>query len=696
MNRLRTTVRVLSRFAAVWVVDMLSLLATASLVPGIAFAGTSVGGQIVMAASAALLLGLVNLLVRPLILLLSLPFGAAAILAVSLFVNTITLLITSALLPEFSVNGPLLAFVGGIVFAAINTVVSSVVTVSEEHSLYQNIVERLAARTPFANAGNGQRGLVLLEIDGLSYWHMQKALADGWMPTLAAMSARHGYRLTRVDCGLPAQTSACQAGIMFGDNYDIPAYRWFDKEQGKLYISGRDAAEINARYAKGHGLLRDGSSISNMMDGDAEKSQLTMAAITTDDAGENWRRAEDFYLLMLNPYFLMRALMLYGAEVVRELWQGWRQRLHNVTPRLDRTAGFYPFQRAAATVLLREVAASLAILDIIRGSPSIYVTWPGYDEVAHHAGPWSRDALQTLRHYDLVIERIRRTIHTKAARPYDLIILSDHGQSSGATFRQRYGHDLKSFLAGWTARDAAIAHLAGGDEANLSFAALGQELQNIETQKAGGVVGRAVARRGHRLTQRADALRQSGETPAPGVERADVIVCASGNLAHIYFDLAPRKLALHEIERFYPGMVAALVGLEGLGFIVGYNAQGEAVVLGKRGSRNLATGTVDGDDPLLPYAVEPFATVALRARQVRRIAAFPHAGDLIVNSALYADGTVAALEELIGSHGGLGGEQTDAFIFHPPDMIVPATQNATDLFPILNRRRGATVAAGAN
>jgi hypothetical protein len=34
-----------------------------------------------------------------------------------------------------------------------------------------------------------------------------------------------------------------------------------------------------------------------------------------------------------------------------------------------------------------------------------------------------------------------------------------------------------------------------------------------------------------------------------------------------------------------------------------------------------------------------------------------------VISTLYPDGTVAALEELIGNHGGLDGEQTDAFIF---------------------------------
>jgi hypothetical protein len=63
----------------------------------------------------------------------------------------------------------------------------------------------------------------------------------------------------------------------------------------------------------------------------------------------------------------------------------------------------------------------------------------------------------------------------------------------------------------------------------------------------------------------------------------------------------------------------------------------------------------------------------------------------MVISTVYPDGTVAALEELIGNHGGLGGEQTDAFLFHPPDVVVPDTRNSTDVFHILNGVRGTPV-----
>ena len=66
---------------------------------------------------------------------------------------------------------------------------------------------------------------------------LQEALDKGLLPTLQQMIDEDGYVVSKVDCGLPSMTSACQAGIMFGDNSDIPAYRWYDKEQGKLYVS---------------------------------------------------------------------------------------------------------------------------------------------------------------------------------------------------------------------------------------------------------------------------------------------------------------------------------------------------------------------------------------------------------------------------------------------------------------------------
>ena len=117
---------------------------------------------------------------------------------------------------------------------------------------------------------------------------------------------------------------ACQAGIMFGDNSDIPAYRWYDKSKGKLYVSSTDAAELNARYGHGQGLMRNGSSVMNMMNGDAEKSMFTMANMKTGTPEEQKRRAQDVTLLMLNPYFLCGRWRSSLWETGRELWEAWQ------------------------------------------------------------------------------------------------------------------------------------------------------------------------------------------------------------------------------------------------------------------------------------------------------------------------------------------------------------------------------------
>lgn len=689
---IRQATRFVVRFVLLWLVDALSLLLTAAILPGMEF--VSIGGTAawVVAVSAALVMALVNLLIRPLILLLARPLGFFVMFVVGFIVNALVLLITANLLtPAFKLGGLLEAIVASILLAIINAVLTGIIEVDDEGSFYQNRIERVAKRETFRGAAEPGRGLVMVEIDGLSYHHIQKALADGLMPTVQQMIDEEGYVLSKVDCGIPSQTSACQAGIMFGDNTDIPAFRWYDKTEGRLIVSTKDATYLNARYAKGNGLMRGGSSIGNMLNGDAEKSLLTVADIKTADKEQQKRRAEDIRLLMLHPYFFMRTIALFFGNVLRELWEGWQQRRKNVTPRLNRLHGGYPFIRAATSTLVRDLTANLTILDIVRGSPSIYITWPGYDEVAHHSGPWTSDAFGELKRYDRVIARVHRAVQERAPRPYDLILLSDHGQSFGPTFKMRYGVSLKEFIEQHLPQGVTVAQSMGGDTGMTSLAGVSGELANIQEQE-GGATGRAVAKQGQKLIDKGAKSAEAAQADTP----AQVTAYGSGNLAQVYFDLYPRKITLSELNAAYPGMVDALVQHEGIGLVCGYLDDGTPVALSKAGQRNLYTDEVTGEDPLKPYAPEDpkafgHASIEKRIWQVRRVMDFPHAGDLMVISSVYPDGTVAALEELIGNHGGIGGEQTDAFIFHPPDFEVPDTRNSTDVFHILNNVRGTPV-----
>ncbi len=674
---IRYVLRILLRLLILWTVDSIAMVITIALLPNVTVTGDS---MIAVAAAAALLLAVINLFLRPIILLLALPLGFFVTFGVGFLVNAIAFLIVGRLLPSLNLEGLVTAFIAGLVFSVINTVLTGIISVDDEDSFYQGVVERLAARQSFKDKDLSTRGLVMMEIDGLSYHHIQHALKGGYMPNLQKLIDEDGYVLSLVDCGLPSQTSACQAGIMFGDNYDIPAFRWYDKDEQKLFVSGKDASLLDARYAKGNGLMRGGSSINNMLAGDAEKSILTASNFKIGTAEEKKRRAQDIYLLALNPYFLMRVIVLFLGDVILEIWQGWQQKRKKVEPRQDRLHKFYPFVRASMTVLMRDVSSYLLTLDIVRGAPSIYLTWPGYDEVAHHSGPWTTDAFKTLRQYDRVIGRIQDIIERKAPRPYDLLILSDHGQSFGHTFLMRYGYSLKEFVERYVPKGTTVGQTTGGDDGTLQLASMAGELQNVQEQGVGGSAGKAIVKQAGKYADRATAAQlAAGELTAP----VSITVCGSGNLGQIYFDLYPRKIKKNELDAAYPGLVDALVQHEGIGLVVVADENGVPIALGKNGQRNLHTNQVTGSDPLKMYGDPDH-----RAAQVRRVADFPHVGDIMILSTVFPDGTVAAMEELIGSHGGIGGEQTDAFLLHPGDMPVPATSNSADVFAILNARRG--------
>jgi hypothetical protein len=205
------------------------------------------------------------------------------------------------------------------------------------------------------------------------------------------------------------------------------------------------------------------------------------------------------------------------------------------------------------------------------------------------------------------------------------------------------------------------------------------EMQNMQDHQQGGRVSKAAIRQAQRVMK--SNLDQT--VAYQEFKPAKVTLAYGGNGALVYFDLFPRKITLNELNAAYPGMVDKLLQHEGIGFVIAYEDDFTPVAFGKKGARNLRTGVVVGEDPL-----EPFGEVEMRSWQLARMADFDNSGDLILNSTLYSDGTVAALEELIGNHGGLGGEQNDAYLFHPGDMVVPRMRGSFEFKALLDSRRG--------
>ena len=118
--------------------------------------------------------------------------------------------------------------------------------------------------------------------------------------------------------------------------------------------------------------------------------------------------------------------------------------------------------RGALCVFVRDLIVSGVLTDIMRGRPAVYATFSSYDEVAHHSGLERADTLEALRKLDDKFGHIELACQY-APRPYEIVVLSDHGQTQGATFKQRNGYGLDELVERSLAR-GDVQGIAGGDE----------------------------------------------------------------------------------------------------------------------------------------------------------------------------------------------------------------------------------------
>jgi hypothetical protein len=393
-----------------------------------------------------------------------------------------------------------------------------------------------------------------------------------------------------------------------------------------------DCAEIERRRSTGVGLLRDGgASRGNLLSGEAEELILTVSRINEEKRSNPGYRA-----FFANGFNVTRLLVLFFWEVVLELTAAARSARRDVRPRGHR--GFmYALMRAAMCVIVRDLIVFGVISDMMKGRPAMYATFSSYDEVAHHSGLERADTLEALRKLDQQFGRIARA-RRYAPRPYEIVVLSDHGQTQGATFKQRNGYTLADLVNRSLSTGKATA-LASGDENN-------------------SMVGRAMQE-----ATRGGGGEDTGGDAAPQTEAA---VLASGNLGLVYLMEEPRRLSLEEIQERHPALIPALREHPHIGFVLVRSDEHGPVALGARGTNYVADGRVEGEDPLAHFSENA-------PKHLLRTDGFPHVADMMIGS--FYDPQLdegCAFEELISFHGGLGGPQTRPFILHPASLPAPA------------------------
>ena len=626
------------RLLLTWAISFFALWLTAELLPGF----TYTSWKPLLAAAAVT--GLVGMIVRPVLVEVAATIGWIAVAAATLFGQAVIMQIALDIVPGAQFDSFWTAVAAAWLAAAFGTLLVWLVSAGTDESFAASLLNIKPGTIPDPEVD----GVVFVQLDGVSFPVMNWVLQSGTMPTLRRWVDSRSHAIHEWIVQLPCTTPASQQAILQGSADGVPAFRWYDRDLGRVLVANRpeDASIIETRASTGHGLLADdGVSVSNIFTGDAPKASMTMSRLEVSRGSRRTRQV--FARFLLRPDGLVRSLSRTIAEVVRERFQAMRQRRLTVYPRVHRSWTFAGL-RAFSNCLLRDLNTVVVSEEMMRGARSIYVDYVDYDEVGHHAGATRIESLAALGGLDQVVAILEK-VAQRAPRNYHLVLLSDHGQSQGEPFASRYGIELSDLC-----RSLTQSETTGIEGSIEGWGRVDSVLEDLAGTGTTGVQQAA--------SKRVDKVLKPKGSDA---EDAELIVLAGGNLAMVYVP-APERLLLEEIEARWPTLIPGLVAHPGVAFVSALGAHGP-VAIGEHGRRDLSTGVVEGVDPLLTFgdhAPAMLATATLMAR----------APELYVNSAFDLDTMdVAAFEPLVGCHGGLGGWQDRGFVLAPGHLFAPST-----------------------
>jgi uncharacterized membrane protein YvlD (DUF360 family) len=634
------------RLAITLIVSTLALILTAAIMPGVTI------GRVLDAVVAVVLMSLFNAIVRPVLLVIAAGRSLILLAVLVLILQVVTFLVIAPLAGGVHLNGFLTALIASFVYAAFNTALTAILGVDRDGSYFGLLVSSLMTKSGAAKSD--KPGLVIIQIDGLAYPILAGRMRAGSVNNMASLVRDGSHKLSRWEAILPSMTSASQAGILHGNNDGIPAFRWYERDREHLMVSSNpvDAGEIVRRVSNGEGLLsNNGVSICNLMSGDATRAYFTTAVIKAEGGGIGESKA--FLSFFMSPSGYLRSFTMFVAEFIKERFQARRTVRSGVTPRMHRGMK-YAGMRAASNVLLRDVNTSLIIEEMYRGANVIYADFTDYDELAHHCGPERVESFQALDGVDVAVGTLMKAAED-APRPYKFIVLSDHGQSLGATFKQRYGQGLGELVRDLMGGRATVIESKTAAEGSTFVNAFLSEI----TRSKG--VGPSVARAALADQTVDGVVDLDHEEIPPPADEGTISVVGSGNLGLVWFTGFDQRLTAEEIREKHPQLLAKLAVHPGIALMLVRSSEFGAMAIGRDGVRYLDQDRVEGTDPTTLFGEHTVMSL-------KREDAMTHAPDILFLSQYDPEmGEVAAFEELIGSHGGLGGPQNQPFILHPTD-----------------------------
>ena len=537
----------------------------------------------------------------------------------------------------------------------------------------------------------------MLQIDALAYSDLRRALELGLCPTIARL-LREGFALRRWFCGLPSATPYCQAGMFHGENGGIPAFRFYDKAARKVITCN---APHGVQYIRDRihspGALAGGSSYVNLLDGDAQTVAFTVATREKMSVYRRLGGTRMGLLILLHPIRMVRMALQGALEWLLEEWERARGELAG---RATHSEGIFPFIRILSNVVVRELQTMAILLDVYLGVPVIYSTFMQYDELAHHFGPSSKQALADLRRTDARISEIWRMAQLAGGRGYDLVILSDHGMTPALSYRVQYGESLgttvQAILDETPARGPAPRALASFAE-DTEYSDIGPEVVEAVAQLTPASFGaRSGVRRFRDWLRSRYGLREIIFPEKYRVDRTnDVVVTYSSCLALVYFADTEQRLSLEQIraDQRWTRLYDRLVAHPGIGLVATQSNAGIDLAT-KRGRAVLRDGELEvlaGENPLEVFGTEPYVL-----RAIESLVQQPNAGDCVLFGA-YDGYDIVSFDDQVGAHGSAGGDQVYPFLISPERLELggEVLEDARDIHRTILARYAAANAENA-
>lgn len=450
-----------------------------------------------------------------------------------------------------------------------------------------------------------KKKLLIVHLDGLSYKRLIKGINDGHMPTIKKLIKKKGYSPVRYRTGIPPTTPFAQAGILYGDNNNIPSFTWFDKTTGVVVRFGSLSSfkKVAHKYFKGLVPLTElGATIAACYPAGAlETFALSYNDSKSQTTTRKYARLSVMRRWVSNPLHIVNwliysliLLLAYAARAIKS--KAWG----------DEVAHKYFLTYLAQEIFLHHMTRFATVQAMKVGYPSIYAAFYAYDDAAHAFGPNHSFCNKMLRQIDNTLKYIIKNIPDK--EPYELLVLSDHGQIPSIPFVKKRGKTLGEIISDW-----------------------------YPTYDISETPGNHIS-------------------PRDQMQDGEIIITYSGGLAHIYFRHIQGRATLSNIQENFPDLLAKLIKLSEIECLLIKDYEKDLLIT-KDKTYNL---NKKNDRSLLKY-LSKFDEPEIVRKQLLRFNSFESAGDLVVFGK-FSKGVQINFENQWGGHGAMGGDQMHPFL----------------------------------